>query len=570
MSESPNPTPVPTEEGTAPKLSKKDIKKAEKKAAQAKAKADREAQQAANKPVEEESSPNCGDRPLIRSEGAPPTRKFTDLAELDESKDGQDVLIRARVHTSRAKGNLCFVVLRHKYNTVQAVLAKDEFVNKYMLKFVASIPRESIVEIEGAVRKADVPSTTQRTVEVAVRRLFVISRAVVVPLLVEDASRPQPVLDQQEKDIAAIDAEIKSLLSGAENATDPKVVSELEALQKKKSEAQKYVVVSQDTRLDNRIIDLRTPANQAIFTIQSAVCTLWREHLLKKGFIEIHTPKIMAGASEGGAQVFKVSYFADAAFLAQSPQLAKQMAVCGGLERVFEIGPVFRAENSQTHRHLTEFMGLDIEMAFHDHYHEVLEVMNDLFISIFEGLATRFSKELEIISQQYPFQPLKYNKTTLRIPFPEGIAMLREAGHEIADLEDLSTPQEKALGALVKEKHGVDFYILDKFPKSARPFYTMPDPADERYTNSYDLFIRGEEICSGSQRIHDPQLLETNAKSYGIDTKTIQAYIDSFKYGAPPHGGCGVGLERIVMLYLGLGNIRKTSMFPRDPKRLAP
>jgi len=259
-----------------------------------------------------------------------------------------------------------------------------------------------------------------------------------------------------------------------------------------------------------------------------------------------------------------------AAFLAQSPQLMKQMAVCGDLERVFEIAPVFRAENSQTHRHMTEFMGLDIEMAFNDHYYEVLDVIDKLFVSIFDGIVARFSKELEIIGQQYPFQPLQYNRPTLRIQFPEGIAMLRAAGFQMEDLEDLSTPQEKALGALVKEKYGVDFYILDKFPKAARPFYTMPDPKDERYTNSYDIFLRGEEISSGSQRIHDAQMLEASVKSYGIDPHTIQAYIDAFKFGAPPHGGCGVGLERIVMLYLGLNNIRKSCMFPRDPKRLAP
>jgi len=286
--------------------------------------------------------------------------------------------------------------------------------------------------------------------------------------------------------------------------------------------------------------------------------------------LEIHTAKLQSGASEGGAQVFKLQYFDQSAFLAQSPQLMKQMAVCGDLDRVFEIAPVFRAENSQTHRHMTEFMGLDIEMAFNDHYYEVLDVIGNLFTSIFDGLATRFAKELEVINTQYPFQPIKYNKPTLRIPFPEGIAMLRAAGHEVNDLDDLSTPQERALGALVKEKHGVDFYILDKFPTSARPFYTMPDPHDERYTNSYDLFLRGEEISSGSQRIHDAAMLEANAKRLGIDTRTIQSYIDAFKYGAPPHGGCGVGLERIVMLYLGLNNIRKTCMFPRDPKRIVP
>ena len=145
-----------------------------------------------------------------------------------------------------------------------------------------------------------------------------------------------------------------------------------------------------------------------------------------------------------------------------------------------------------------------------------------------------------------------------------------EAGVDQDPLDDLSTRNERTLGELVKKKYGVDFYILDKFPASARPFYTMPDPKDPRYTNSYDLFVRGEEIVSGSQRIHDPVLLEKRARERGVTIALIQAYIDAFKYGAPPHGGCGVGLERIVMLYLGLGNIRKSSMFPRDPSRTAP
>jgi aspartyl-tRNA synthetase len=563
------PQTTPQAEGAAKGPSKKDLKKAEKKAAQAKAKEEREKAAAANKPVEEDSSPNCGDRPLIQSSERV-DRKYVEVGELDAGKEGQEVLVRARVHTSRAKGNLCFLVLRHRYHTVQAVLAKDEYVNKFMLKFAAGIPRESIIEVNGVVRKAEVPSTTQSGLELAVRRLFVISRSLPnLPIMLEDASRPQAVLEQQEKEVAAIDEQIKTLLSSGDPSV-PETVAEVEKLQKKKSEAQKYVILSQEARLDNRVLDLRTSANQAIFTIQSAVGTLFREFLLRHNFVEIHTPKLIAGASEGGASVFKVSYFDTSAFLAQSPQLSKQMAVCADLERVFEVAPVFRAENSQTHRHMTEFMGLDMEMAFKDHYYEALDLISEMFTYIFDGIAERFSKELETISQQYPFQPLKYNKPTFKIPFAEGIKMLREAGIAAEDLEDLSTPQEKALGALVKEKYGVDFYVLDKFPKDARPFYTMPDPADERYTNSYDFFIRCEEICSGAQRIHDPQMLEANCRAKGVDPRSIQHYIDAFKYGAPPHAGCGVGLERIVMLYLGLNNIRKASMFPRDPRRLAP
>jgi aspartyl-tRNA synthetase len=269
--------------------------------------------------------------------------------------------------------------------------------------------------------------------------------------------------------------------------------------------------------------------------------------------------------------VFKLDYMGQSACLAQSPQLYKQMAVESDLERVFEIGPVFRAENSNTHRHLCEFTGLDMEMAIKEHYFEVLDVLDALFLHMFDGLNERFGHELNVVAQQYPYEPLQYARPTLRLEFPEGIKMLQDAGVEDVDpLGDLSTAQERTLGELVKKKYDTDFYILHKYPAGARPFYTMPDPSNPDYSNSFDIFIRGEEIISGAQRIHDVDLLTKRALECGIEVPTIQAYLDAFKFGALPHGGCGVGLERVVMLFLGLGNIRKTSMFPRDPRRLAP
>jgi nondiscriminating aspartyl-tRNA synthetase len=565
-----NPTAAPPAQEGEKKPSKKELKKLEKKGKKEQMKAARAAQQTQNKPAVEESSANCGDLPMIRSAELI-KRSFTNVADLDESKDQAQVLIRSRLHTSRGKGNLCFIVLRQQSHTVQAVLEKGEHVNKYMLKFAAAIPKESIVEVEGIVRKATVKECTQKTVELAVLKLFVVSRSVPnLPLQIEDAARPQHVLDEQEQKVEAIDAQIKQFLESATNPNDPAVQAEVEQLQKKKAAAQEYVIVSQDTRLDNRVLDLRTPASHAIFRVQSGVCQLFREFLLSEGFVEIHTPKMISAASEGGAQVFRLQYFETAAFLAQSPQLYKQMAITSDFERVFEIGPVFRAENSNTHRHMTEFVGLDLEMAFKDHYYEVLDVLDRLFVSIFEGLEKRFAKEIEIISQQYTFQPFKYLKPSLRLQFPQAVQLLREAGLEHGDLDDLSTAEEKVLGKIIREKYNTDFYILDKFPAVVRPFYTMIDPKDEKYSNSYDFFVRGEEIVSGAQRIHDPVMLEQRAKACNIDISSIQAYIDAFKYGAPPHGGCGIGLERLVMLYLGLNNIRKTSMFPRDPKRLTP
>jgi len=267
--------------------------------------------------------------------------------------------------------------------------------------------------------------------------------------------------------------------------------------------------------------------------------------------------------------VFEVKYFETKAYLAQSPQLYKQMAITADFDRVFEIGSIFRAEDSNTRRHLTEFVGLDLEMAFHEHYHEVLEVLKGLFLHIFKGLQERHAAEIAAVNTQYPVRPIRCEKVEV-IPFWDAVAMLRADGQEMGDFDDFSAPLEMRLGELVYEKFGTDIYIVDKFPAAVRPFYTMPDPLHPGYSNSFDVFLRGQEITSGAQRIHDPEMLTKLAIEKGVTPASIQAYIDSFRWGAPPHARAGIGLERLVMLFLGLGNIRKTSLFPRDPKRLTP
>ena len=231
---------------------------------------------------------------------------------------------------------------------------------------------------------------------------------------------------------------------------------------------------------------------------------------------------------------------------------------------------IFRAEDSNTHRHLTEFVGLDLEMAFHSHYHEVVDLIGDMFVHIFKGLQTQYAEEISLVHKQFPAEPFKFLEPSLRIDYCEAVSLLREAGVEMEDEEDLSTPNEKLLGRLIKAKYDTDFFILDKFPLVVRPFYTMPDPSNKKWSNSYDMFMRGEEILSGAQRIHDPELLTKRAVEHGCDLEKIKGYVDAFRYGAPPHAGGGIGLERVTMLYLGLDNIRKTSLFPRDPKRLTP
>eukprot|EP00092_Neocalanus_flemingeri_P024201 GFUD01026248.1.p1 GENE.GFUD01026248.1~~GFUD01026248.1.p1 ORF type:complete len:823 (-),score=382.72 GFUD01026248.1:91-2559(-) len=511
---------------------KREAKKAEKANKKAAHKSDEtKDQEEAKDDGPDVSSGKYGVQEMNQSKEKPST-VLTPVKELGIKMSEKTVTIRGRLHTSRAKGKQCFFVIRQQQVTVQCLAFVNEFVSKQMVKFIAHISKESIVDVEAVIKKVDekIESCTQQDVELHVNQVWVVSASdPQLPLQIEDAAR--------------------------------KVTEEDEGT---------FARVNQDTRLDNRVLDLRTPTNQAIFRLEAGVCQLFRDTLAKKGFVEIHTPKIISAASEGGAGVFKVSYFKGSAFLAQSPQLYKQMAIAADFDKVFTVGGVFRAEDSNTHRHLTEFVGLDLEMAFKFHYHEVVDTIGDLFTMMFRGLRDKYSSEIVTVCQQFPSEPFKFLDPPLRLEFPEAVEMLKEAGVEMGEEDDLSTPAEKLLGRLVRAKYDTDFFILDKFPLAVRPFYTMPCPVDGKYSNSYDMFMRGEEILSGAQRIHNPEYLTERAKHHGVELNTIASYIDSFRYGCPPHAGGGIGMERVTMLYLGLDNIRKTSMFPRDPKRLTP
>ncbi|RIA98115.1 hypothetical protein C1645_686084 [Glomus cerebriforme] len=521
-------------------LSKKALKKQEKKEKKENEKKQREAERAAKEAAEKANreasenygSENYGKLPLNQSQERTGVRR-TRVNDINASRAGETVSIRARVYTSRSNSaKLAFFVFRQQDSTIQGVLTVDETnISKAFVKFASTVPAESVVIVEGIVNKTteEIKSTTVSDAELHIRKFYLVSETVGrLPFSLEDASRSEE--------------ELKKVIFR----------------------------VTLETRLNNRVVDLRTIANHGIFRIQSGVCQLFREFLLSKSFIEIHTPKLLGAASEGGANVFKVKYFKGEAYLAQSPQLFKQMCICSDFERVFEIAPVFRAEDSNTHRHMTEFVGLDLEMAFEEHYHEVLEILEELLVFIFNGLKNRFSSEIEIVKKQYPCTNFEFLPKTLRLEFKDAVKLLKENGIENGDFEDFSTEKEKILGKLIKQKYNTDFYIIDKFPAEVRPFYTMPDPNNDKYSNSFDFFMRGQEILSGGQRVHDPVFLEERAKLQGIEISTIQPYIDSFKRGVPPHAGGGIGLERVVMLYLNLDDIRRSSLFPRDPKRLEP
>jgi aspartyl-tRNA synthetase len=483
------------------------------------------------------ANPPAGDYELITSVPGVDAPSYTKISDVSV---GQRVWVRGRVGGSRVKGGSSFVVLRNGLDTLQAVHFKkaDPTNGELVSTYIKGITSESIVDICGTVVAADVKSCSVDDRELNIEKIHVVSRAAaILPYSIEDASRS--------------DAEVEA----------------------SQSTSRPFPRLGQELLLDNRWLDLRVPATSSIMKIRSGTTQLFREYLYSQGFTEIQTPKLIAGESESGAGVFKTDYFGTVACLAQSPQLYKQMAISGDMGRVFEVGPVFRAENSNTRRHLCEFTGLDIEMAIDGHYNETLQVVHDMFKYIFTGLETRWAKELAVIRTQYPCEPAVFTEKPCIIHWNDGVGMLRERGFDMGDgMQDLTGAQELALGEIIKEKYNTDFFMLDRYPSSIRPFYTMPCADDKRFSNSYDMFIRGQEICSGAQRCHDVDMLIQNIEGKGIADweSSLGSYVDSFRHGISPHAGAGIGLERVVFLFLGLDNVRKGTMFPRDPSRITP
>lgn len=533
-----------------------------------------------------------GVKPYINSSTNPDTRYdsvWTSFKDINESLVGKTIKSRVRLQRVRIKGKGGFLVLRDIMNTAQGALFSGDNISIQMVKFVGTIPHESLIDIEAEVLKVEKPveSCTVSLYELSIKSVFLVTECVkVLPFQIEDANRKvdkglEDIEEEEKPKETEIVANPTSETTTTETKEDGKEgkKDKKEKKEKKEKKVEKVekvdkeklqVIVRSNTRFDNRVLDFRVAATQAMMRLQSGVGQLFREFMYKNDFIEIHSPKIISGASEGGTNVFKLKYFNKEACLAQSPQLYKQMCVIGGIEKVYEIAPVFRAENSNTGRHLCEFTMIDMEMSFKEHYFEVIDVINQIFVTIFDGLKDRYKHEINIVANQYPFELIEYPKELVKLTFHEGVALLKEHGIDQDVNEDLDTLNEKKLGEIVKKKYGTDFYLLYRYPKSARPFYTMPYPEDENFTNSYDAFIRGEEILSGAQRIHDYDKLYSKVVEKGINPETLKDYLNSFKLGAPAHGGVGIGLERIVKLFTGFSNVKRCCLFPRDPKRLGP
>lgn len=320
-----------------------------------------------------------------------------------------------------------------------------------------------------------------------------------------------------------------------------------------------------ETLLNNRTFSLRNRKVQAIFRLYGILLSAYAEALRSRGFLEIKTPKVVNAATEGGANFFKIKYFDRDAFLAQSPQFYKQ-AGASVFERVFEIGPVFRAEPHFTTRHVNEYVSLDAEMAFIENVGDVMNELEGIVYEVFEKIAEQGKSELELRGASVP------PKVSIpRMKLTEALHILqKEYGKEMPGGEiDIDPEGERMIGEYVKREFGSDFVFLTHYPTAIRPFYTMPG-ADPHFTESFDLLFRGLELATGGQRIHDYQKLVGSIKKRGMNPDDFSNYLDIFRYGAPPHGGWGWGSERTIQQLLGLPTIKQAVLFPRDVKRLTP
>lgn len=328
-------------------------------------------------------------------------------------------------------------------------------------------------------------------------------------------------------------------------------------------------LVKYEKCLNNRALYLRSYPANAIFRILDNTLYSFRSFLKKRKFIEITTPKLISGASEGGSNVFEVKFFKKTAYLAQSPQLYKQMAIIGGLGKVYEIGHVYRQEESNINKYLSEFTGLDFEMEIEKDYFSLINYVHKLLNTIVYHIRKSTSLEYEEIKRFRPFVDIRIGKKPVVITHKKCVEMLRSVGFKLEDLCDFSREQEKKLGEMVAEEYKVDLFCIRDYPTEVRAFYSKPHPKGP-YCYSYDFLLRGEEICSGAERINNPTELIEQLNKRGIDPLHLQSYIEAFKFGAPRHGGVGIGLERFLKSLFNFDDIRYFNMFPRDPKRLIP
>ena len=392
---------------------------------------------------------------------------------------------------------------------------------------------------------------------------------------------PRPVIDDQPDENDALAASVSTLTAGSfvwvkgRLKHDERVklgglevqLDELEIVTLADPETPIAEDTSIDKRMDWRFLDLRRPEMNLVFRIQTTIENAWRQYWVENGFVEIHSPKLMASPSESNAELFKLEYFEGHAYLAQSPQFYKQMAMMSGLGRIFEIGPVFRADPSFTSRHATEFVSVDIEVSWIDSHEDIMAIQEQLLQRAIqavkdahgEEILARFGVDVQVPSIPFP-----------RVALHDAIEIIKERGHTVERGGDLDPEGERQIAAWAQETHGHEFVFVTDYPATVRPFYHMRHADNPALTKSYDLIWRGTEITTGAQREHRLDVLTEQVKQKGLEPEGLQTYLDFFKYGAPAHGGFGMGLLRVIMLLLHQPNIREVGFLFRGPNRLEP
>ena len=420
--------------------------------------------------------------------------------------EGKTVKTEGTVHTIRDMGEVAFVILRSREGLLQCVY--EEGKSGFALK---KLKEAACVEAEGTVRREE---RAPHGVELRLTGLKVLS----------EPAAPLPLAISKWK-----------------------------------------LNTSLEAKLNMRSVSLRNIRERAKFRIQEGIVRGFRDFLYSQGFTEIHTPKIGAKGAEGGSNLFRLDYFHHPAVLAQSPQFYKQMMV-GVFDRVFETGPVFRAEKHNTKRHLNEYTSLDFEMGYIDSFEDIMAMETGFLQYMLALLEKEYAPELKILDITLP----KADKIPA-VRFDEAKQLASEKyGHKIRNPYDLEPEEEVLIGRCFQEEYGSDFVFVTHYPSKKRPFYAMDDPADPKFTLSFDLLYKGLEITTGGQRIHDYQMLLDKIAARGMTEEGMEQYLDTFKYGMPPHGGLGIGLERLTMKLVGEDNVRETTLFPRDLSRLEP
>ena len=386
-----------------------------------------------------------------------------------------------------------------------------------------------------------------------------------VQCVCDPAVLPEGLCDECAVELTGTVREESRAPGGHEIAVETLTVLSRPAAAMPVSIAKRTLDVHLDTELAIRPAVLRHLKRRAVFKIQEGLVRAFRDYLHSQQFTEIHTPKIVHAGAEGGSNIFKLDYFGKKAYLAQSPQFYKQTMV-GVYERVYEVGPVFRAEKHSTTRHLNEYTGLDLEMGYIDSFYDVIEVETGFLKYAMDLLAREYADDLKRLDVELP--------DVSGIPcirFDEAKRLAAEKyGYKIRDPYDLEPEEEAHIGRYVKEEYGSDFVFVTHYPSKKRPFYAMDDPEDPKYTLSFDLLFRGMEVTTGGQRIHGYHEQVAKMEERGMDPADFESYLMIHKCGMPPHGGLGIGLERLTMKLCGLDNVRYASLFPRDRSRLEP